>query len=175
MSAPEAFKVEHGGRYRAVVQVPVPRFLVPDAALRDRVAAEHFTDARIWTTEDDLPADWPRTARYTDGPDGWYAYVEGTWDGPTGFVDKPPQLMTVWRIDAAPGSPPKPVPPPDPDPPASPPVLPLPPPVVPGDPPAPPKAAGPSSSWLAVVVGCFAGAAVIVGAVVAADAWGEDE
>lgn len=126
--APRTLEAVQGALYRAVFLVPVPRAFVTPELARERVEAAGISHAKVYLTAEDLPADWPRTARYTDGADGWYLYAEGRWEAPSATVPLPDAAVQVWRDTRYD----------DPDPPSSPPATP------PPAPPSPPSSTPPS-------------------------------
>lgn len=88
-------KLEQGVRYRGRIIAFSPVF-VTDTKVKDGFVKVGFKDVLVWMHEADLPADWPPEARADVATaDQTQAWVEGTWDKPSGMY---PAHGTMWTL-----------------------------------------------------------------------------
>lgn len=89
--------LQAGHHYRARIELGGLEAMMANADLvRQTFASQGFTDVQVFHSGvDPLPADWPPLTTVAASGSVWYG--QGTWNGPSGPVARPPQIAMVWE------------------------------------------------------------------------------
>lgn len=85
-----------GTIYRGRVIISAPSFLVTRSAVKEALEGNGFSNATVWLDEDDIPSDWPSSAREdVSSTMSSLAWIEAGWAKETGDY---PSSGSKWKL-----------------------------------------------------------------------------